>query len=365
MTKFVITLFVFLNTLFVYANSEKLAKTTEKYNKAKTISYKATAFYPNPETDEITTFSTYYTIYNPRDKKYDFYSKSENQEEVYKNDVYTKINHLEKTYYRYENKLNQTEEMQFFRLSQFGPISLLKHNWNFVNDTIFAGKNLSHYSFVESENEYEGKKIKVEYNIYISDNYSISQFERKSFVDNILGQTVTYKFDDYTFSNKKSKLSYSLPKNYSLKYFERIENLQPLTENTKIPIFEAIDIKGNTISSENLISKTLILFSSTSCGYSKMVSDFINDANFKLNDDIKLINFFGSDSKENAVRISKKYAQIFPIIANRRDIEKEYGISGYPVLYLVNEKGIITETVDGADNILPFLNKLNANQNKK
>jgi len=362
MTKFIITLFAFLNTLFVFANNEKLEKTREKYVKAKAISYKATAFYPNPDTDEITSFSTYYTIYNSNVNKYDFYSKSENQEELYKNDIYTEINHSEKAYYQYENKLNQIEEMKSFRLSLYGPISLLNYHWNFVNDTIINEKKLSHYSFLESENKFENKTIKVEFHIYISLDYCISKFERKSYVDNKLGQTVTYKFDDYKFSNKKRNFNYSLPENYSLKYFERIENLQPLAENTKAPFFEAIDIIGNKISTENLIGKTLFLFSSTNCGYSKMVNDFINDTNFRLSNDIKLINFYGSDFKENAIRISKKHTQNYPIIADRKDIEKEYGVSGYPLLYFINEDGIITETIDGTDKILPFLKKLNVNK---
>lgn len=363
MTKLILTLFAFLNALFVFANNGKLEKAKEKYSKANSISYKQTAFYPNPETDEIKGFSVDYTLYNFRDNGYDFHSKSEHQEELYLKDIYTEINHDEKAYYQYENMLNQVEEMKSFRLYLYGPIALLKHNWNFVNDKILNEKKLSHYSFVESENKYENKTIKIEFHIYISADYSISQFERKSYVDNKLGQTVTYKFDDYIFSTKKHNFNYSLPDNYSLKYFERVENLQALSENTKAPNFEVIDIMGNKISLESLTGRTLLLFSSTNCEYSKIVSDFINDKNFNLSNKIKLINFYGSDSKENIIQYSKKHSKNYPIIADRKDIEKEYGISGYPVLYLVNENGIITETVDGADNILPFLKKLTKNNN--
>lgn len=91
----------------------------------------------------------------------------------------------------------------------------------------------------------------------------------------------------------------------------------------------------------------------------------INDTIFKLSDDIKLINFYGSDSKENAIKVFKKHKQIYPIIANRTDIEKEYGISGYPILYLIDENGIIKATVDGADKILPFLKNLNMKKNNE
>lgn len=361
MVKFTITFFTFLNTMFVFANNGKLEKAMEKYNNSKSISFRTTAFYPNPDTDEITSFSTHYTVYNFRDNTHDFYSKSKNREESYKNEIYTEVNHAEKTYYQYENRLNQIEEMKDFHLSLYGPIALLKHHWNFVNDTILNKKKLAHYSFVQSERRFENKTIKIEFHIYISLDYCILKFERKSYVDNKLGQTVTYKFDDYKFSNKKNNFNYSLPKNYSLKYFERIEALQPLVENTKAPIFEAKDIMGNKISIESFTGKTLLLFSSTNCGYSKTVSDFINDANFKLNNAIRLINLYGSDSIENTIKYSKKQAKNYPIIADRKDIEKEYGISGYPVLYLIDENGVIIETVDETDKILPFLKKMNVN----
>lgn len=359
MTKLIITLFTFLNALFVFANNGKLDKAREKYSKANSISYRQTAFYPNPDTDEIKSFSTHYKIYNFHDNKYDFHSKSEKQEELYQDDVYTEINHDKKAYYQYENMQNQVEEMKSFRLSLYGPIALLKHNWNFVNDTVLDEKKFSHYSFVESESKYENKTIKIEFHIYISADNSLSQFKRKSYVDNKLGQTVTYKFDNYNFSNKKSNFNYLLPENYSLKYFERVENLQALKENTRAPNFQVIDIAGKRISLESLTGgRTLLLFSSTNCGYSKTISDLINDKYFKLDDKIKLINFYGSDSKENIIQYFKKQSKNYPVIADRKDIEKEYGISGYPVLYLVNENGIITETVDGADNVLPFLKKL-------
>ena len=150
-----------------------------------------------------------------------------------------------------------------------------------------------------------------------------------------------------------------------MKYFERVENLQALKENTKAPNFQVIDIAGNRISLESLTGRTLLLFSSTNCGYSKTVSDFITDENYKLDDEIKIINFYGSDSKENIIQYFKKQSKNYPIIANRKDIEKEYGISGYPVLYLVNENGIITKTIDGSDEILPFLKKLLTNNKSK
>ena len=365
MAKLIITLFAVLNSLFVFANHGKLEKAREKYREAISISYRQTAFYPNPDTDEVKSFSLYYTLFNFRDNGYDFHSNSKKQEELYHNNIYTEIKHDEKAYYQYENMQRQVEEMKSFRLSLYGPIPLLKHNWKFVNDTILEEKKLSHYSFIESENKYENKTIKIEFHIYISGDNSLSQFERKSYVDNKLGQIVTYKFDNYNFSNKKSNLIYTLPENYSLKYFERVENLQALKENTKAPNFQVIDIAGNRISLESLTGRTLLLFSSTNCGYSKTVSDFITDENYKLDDEIKIINFYGSDSKENIIQYFKKQSKNYPIIANRKDIEKEYGISGYPVLYLVNENGIITKTIDGSDEILPFLKKLLTNNKSK
>ncbi|WP_411897594.1 TlpA family protein disulfide reductase [Elizabethkingia occulta] len=365
MSKFITLSFALVSTAFVYANDIKLENTRQKYNSATSISYRSTAFYPNPDTDEITTSSVFYTIYNLKNMAFDFHSQNDDTEEIYKNGIYTEIKKSEKAYYQYENKQNQDEAMQSSRLAQYGPVALLKHKWKHIEDISADEKLQSHYSFIEDEHEYKGKIIKTIFHLYITPDNSISKFERKSYVDNKLGQTVTYIFSNYTFSNKKEPFNYFLPRNYSLKYFERIEQLKPLKENTGAPLFEAIDINGNKVYLNTFPTESkLLLFSSTNCGASKVVNDYVSQADYALNNNITLINIFSSDSVENVTKYFRNKQANNIIITNRKDLETGYGISGYPVLYMIDKEGIITKVADGSDQVISLLKEVSRATNK-
>jgi hypothetical protein len=353
-------LFLLLNFVDLYCQVPDIEKAKRKYFQANVISYKTTAYYPNPETDETSVINISYTIYKPLNKDFEFYSTGESSEEFYKNGFYHHINHAEKTIFEYENKDNQNSAISSSRLKQLGRTTLLKKKWNFIDETQFDGKIHTHYSNMESISYFEGKEIKVEFHIYISENFNLTKFERKSFVNGKLGQTVTYLYSNYIFFDKTTNLKVVLPKNYALKYFERQDSLKPLTKNTKAPSFEAIDLSGKPLSFKaKKENQTLLLFSSTNCGYSKIISDYLLSSAFNLNSQTELINIFGSDSKSNVTRYFVNKEVKFPVIADEKNLEKQFGINGYPLLYLINEDGFITETLDGSSEILPFLKNLN------
>lgn len=354
MNRFLISLIVLLNFSFLFAKND-LEKTREIFNKYKSVSYVLTAFYPNPETDEVSTFKTYYIVNNYKNEKFDFYSRSENSEEIFKNGIYTKVNNQEKTVSQYEQKENQKNAINNSRLVLYGPTFVLKHNWKYENDIIIKGVNYSRYSFIESVTKYEEKSIKVEFNIFISPKNLISKLERKSYVDNKLGQTVTFEYSDYKFSKKEINFNVPSKEKYALIYFER-NNLNPLEVFTKAPSFVAKDLQNNEISDKYFINKnTLLLFSGTNCGASIEISNFINNENFNLSKGLNLINFYATDNKDIVNKFFKTRTQNFPIIADKKEIEKDYQVSGYPVLYLIDDKGIIIKSLQGLEPIMEYL----------
>ncbi|WP_313100586.1 redoxin domain-containing protein [Epilithonimonas sp.] len=358
MNKLLISLLLLLNFSFLFAKND-LEETRKKFSKNKSVSYVLTAFYPNPDTDEVTTFKTFYIINNYNSNNFDFYSKRDNSEEIFKNGNYFEINNSEKNFSQYELKENQANAIKNSRLVQYGPTFILKNNWKYENDILINGVNNSRYSFIESVRKYGEKTIKVEFNIFISPKNLISKLERKSYVDDKLGQTVTFDYSDYKFSKKEMNFKTSPKEKYALKYFER-SNVNPLKVSTKAPSFVAKDIENNEISDENFINKnTLLLFSSTNCGASKMVSDFITTENFKLPNNLNLINFYATDKKELVVKFLKNKKQNFPIIADQKEIEKKYQVSGYPILYLIDDKGLVTQSLYGTEPIIEYLKSKN------
>lgn len=221
------TILLLLSITQLCAQVPDLEKAKRKYFQANVISYKETASYSNPKTDVMSVTNVLYTIYKPQNKDFEFYSKNETSEEFYKNGLYYHVNHAEKIIYEYENKSNQKAAIFSFRLRQFGPTTLLKKKWTFIDETQIDGKIHTHYSNVESINDDKGKQVKVELHIYVSGNFNLTKFERKSFVDGNPGETITYLFSNYISYDKTTNLKVLLSKNYALKYFERQDALQP------------------------------------------------------------------------------------------------------------------------------------------
>ncbi len=355
MNKVLITFLIILNSSFLFGNNVKLEKARQKYDSYKSIAYKTIAQYPNPETEEVTSFDVFYIVNNYKTKSFEFYSKTDNSEEFYEKGDYSNVNNAEKSIFKYEKKKNQASAIQNSRLVQYGPTFLLKYNWKYEDEIEVNKEVQSHYSFLAETNQYEGKTIKAEFHIYITQNYTISKFERKSYVDNVLGQTITFQFSNYNFSKKEIKLKSTLPKNYALKYYERSE-IKPLEKGIKAPAFNVKDITNIEFSSQNFVGhKTLFLFSSTSCGASKIVFDYLNSEDFKIPNNLKFANAYASDKKESVEKYFKNKTSNFPIIVAHKEIETKYQISGYPVLYLINEKAEIAEIYDGYVDIIKFL----------
>ncbi|MCW3466960.1 TlpA family protein disulfide reductase [Chitinophaga nivalis] len=333
-----------------------LEKTKQKYRNAKLISYTQTAYYPLPDVDLVDSNTVSYTIFNPANYDFEYFARRGSIDEAYQKKIFTEVRHNEKTYYRYEDTVNQSGYLKSSLLKKYGPVSLLTHEWTYVNDTLMAGVSYADYSRIESSWEYEGKKIVVKHHIYISPDYSIARFERKNYVEGKLTQIVIYKFYNYVFEAKASKTAFTTPEKYSLKYFERIKKLKPLEPGVKVPPFKGIDIRNSEIELSKFIGKkTLLLFSATNCGYSQLVTDHINQSDFILEGNIRLINFFGSDLKERVTKYLKRYKVNYPVITDRKDIETEYGISGYPILYMLDENGILSKSLSGSSDIIGFL----------
>ena len=227
MKKIISIILLLLSITQLCAQVPDLEKAKRKYFQANVISYKETASYSNPKTKAMSVTNVLYTIYKPQSKDFEFYSKNETSEEFYKNGLYYHVNHAEKTIYEYENKDNQNAAISSSRLRQFAPTTLFKKKWTFIDETQIDGKIHTHYSNVESINDDKGKQIRIELHIYISGNFNLTKFERKSFVSGKPRESITYLFSNYIFYDKTTNLKVLLPKNYALKYFERQDSFQP------------------------------------------------------------------------------------------------------------------------------------------
>lgn len=342
-----------LQSLFVFAKND-LEKTRQYFNTFQSVQYSATAFYPNPNTEQVTVFHTFNIINKYQKKNFEFYVKSDAFEEIYANGIYKKLDVEKKTVLQYENLANQKNTLENSRIILYNPAFLLKHQWEYVEKINVDGVLHSHYRWIAAKDVFEGKEILTEYHIYISPQYLISKFERKNFLDRNLNQTITYLFSGYRFLKNAARLPLFSAKEYSLQYIERID-ISPLKPNIKTPEFSTKDITGKSFSQQDFLDKkTLLLFSNTNCGISEMISNIIYSKKFALPQNMQLINIFGTDSVEDVKLFFRNKTMKFSVIAQDQSMETKYQISGYPVLYLINEEGMITQTFEGFEAITDY-----------
>jgi hypothetical protein len=343
----------------LFQPDDRLERAREQYSIAHSISYQQTAYYPIPDVDIVDSAEMSVMIFNPGRSDYEFLVTRGEVDEVYQDGVFSEVRHSEKAYYRYENRENQKNYLSNSNLGKYGPVSLLKHQWDYLSDTLLEGQSHAHFMRVEKAWEYEGKQIVVEHHIFFSPSDLLIRFERRNHVDGILTQTVTYRYDDYRFDQDVLSPEASAPERYSLKYFERADKLRALEKGAQAPDFEAIDTRENTVSFGKAPRKqTLLLFGSITCGYSQLVIDHISQTGFRLKDEVDMLTFLGSDSQDHAVKYLDRFPLASSVIADRRDIETAYGIAGYPILYLVDQNGLVVESLAGSSGIIELIDEL-------
>ncbi|MBN7802618.1 redoxin domain-containing protein [Algoriphagus aestuariicola] len=325
------------------------------------MSYHQTAYYPIPDADIVDSSKMFVVIFNPGLLDYQFLVSRMDVDEVYQDGIFSEVRHKEKAYYRYEKSENQKSYMESSLLNKYGPISLLQHEWKYLNDTALSNRQYGHFMRIEREWVYEEKQIVVEHHIFLSPDDLIARFERRNYVDGALTQTVTYRYDEYQFDQHTLSPRASSPELYSMKYFERVDKLKALEKGTSAPHFEGRGTNGEEIVfGKELSEQTLLLFGSISCGYSQMVIEHISQEQFKLKNGVALLTFLGSDTRERAVKYLEKFPLSNPVIVDRRDIETSYGIAGYPILHLIDQNGTITESLAGSSGIIELLDRLAA-----
>ena len=120
--------------------------------------------------------------------------------------------------------------------------------------------------------------------------------------------------------------------------------------NNKLPSFELIDLKGQKISSKELLGKKIhINIWSTTC--KPCIEEFPELNELKKNYEKQGYVFIGiapeSDRKINKL-LAKRHLD-YNIIPNAQEYLDELGVEAFPVNLFVDEKGIIKKVIHGAN----------------
>jgi len=355
MKSIIITLIAF--STFTFFNDDPLSllqKAQSKINGSGYFRYDYTILWPNP-VGEVDTVSGTGTFSRQSNQYYGYnYIKigKDGSDLVYIDNEFKLTQHEERTVVLYTEEDIQKNK-NFITDNSFAkntPVVFLnRKNWRFMKDTTLLGNEYSAYRILDKDTVVENNKIYVELYAFINKTTAqLDRYERRAFLNNKKSQTIIYSFSGYEFSKDKKQLNYTLPENYRTQVGMKKEKLTLLKEGQPAPLFLLSDLKGNPVNLQAMRGKkTLLVFSTINCGYCKLALDHFNKKGYQLPASLTGAYLFPEDKIEKMSGYAQKIKIPFSTVANAKNTGKDYGVSGYPTFFLINEQGIIEKVVVG------------------
>ncbi len=321
-------------------NPQKLLNQTQiKMLGYESINYYQKAFYPNP----MGTFDTLETsnLLSKNEKSlggYDYITKSGGKDLVDIGGEFKSIIHSDKTVHL---------QVRDPRIMRYSPLTFLRQtDWKFVSDTILDEKKLSDYYRVEKDTIVGGNKIYTEQHIFINTSSKLlERFERRNYFKEKLSQTIVFEYSNYNYDKTGSKLTYNVPVDYTFSSGKNSKTC--LKEGQEAPRFIGKDLQNNPFNLEDYHgNKVLLVFSTIRCGACIMTLEHFNQKDYHLSDKISAVYIYPIDKQKEVIEYVNKVTAPFPVISNAKEIGEIYGVSRFPSLFLIDEKGII-EKVSG------------------
>jgi peroxiredoxin len=330
--------------------SDLLEKSRKHVREQHSIAYRYTAYWPNPveEVDTLRGECRFVAGKQPL-FRYDFVAKARGRDMTYIDGVYREVVHDER---KVELHPDVEKAVRMFTKSliplKYSPIVLLDRSWQYVRDTTIV-HSLAGYRTVDIDTVVNGNRVYVELWLYIGKDSKVPEwYVQQSYFKGKRGQRVEFEFADYTLSRKVEPLVYTLPVGYRSEVFGSNSRPQVLQAGTEAPVFQVVDLQGKPVDLKALRGKKVLLnFSTINCGYCKMAIDHMNRKDFALPDNVVGVYINPVDKPDRVVSYAQKSRISFPVVADARTIGTLYGVSGYPTFFLIDEKGVIQETVVG------------------
>lgn len=334
---------------------ELLTEAQNKFYKNQ-ISYITEAHFPVPDTKLVnkTFYETSLLFDETDDLGYQFVQKSDDKDIIYDNSELKVLYHndkktqiLQPKHFNDNNQFVNVSDGQFIR-KRWSPLGLLKHDWEFKQDSLIDKVNHKNFSRVVYDTVLEGKAIRTEQHIFINPDALLTRFERRNFQDNVNSQTLTFIYSDYKFNKTSKQLSYSIPSSYVTQYGIIRKDVKKVNEGDIATSFEAKSMDGQLINTAKYKGQKYILnFSVINCGNCKASLDYINQDSYTYNKDIPML-YINPEDTDDMMKTYREDINIdFPVITNAAEIAADYGVTSFPRFFVIDESGKIEKIVIG------------------
>ena len=348
------------------ANGQDLLRLAqEEIDKHERVSYKQTAFYPNP-VGSIDTVNVTANFQKSKSSlvEYDFIIQKHffNSDVIHIDGRFRSVRHKDEAVVLYpENNPAEVKHMiEILPDFEYSPITLLsRSDWEFVSDTLIGGQELKEYFRVVTDETRDGNTIYTEQHIFLNpDSKLLEQWERRNYYNGNL-QKVVYTYSDYNLTSSGDPLSYEFPSEYRSELYGNQYRSKILEAGQQAPGFSGSNLQGSSIDLEDYRGKKVLLnFSSIGCPHSQDALRYMDEEGFQLAGNIKPLFLSIWDRKEDVVEYFKQINGPLTVILDAEEISEMYGVSDTPTFFLIDEKGNIEKVAGGFDK--EFLNTLKA-----
>ncbi len=350
------------------ANGQDLLRLAqEEIDKYERVSYKHTAFYPNP-VGRIDTVNVTANFQKSKSSlvDYDFiiqkHSFNSNSGVIHIGGRFRSVRHKDETVVLYpENAPDAVKHMiEILPDFEYSPVTLLnRSDWEFVSDTLIGGQKLKEYLRVVTDEIRGGNTIYTEQHIFLNpDSKQLERWERRNYYNGSL-QKIVYTYSDYNLISSSDSLSYEFPPEYRSELYGKTNRSMLLKAGQQAPVFSGSNLQGSSIDLEDYRGKKVLLnFSSIECPHSEDALRYMDKESFQLAGNITPLFLSIWDRKEDVVEYFAQIDASLTVILDAEKISKLYGVSGTPTFFLIDEKGNIEKVADGFDK--EFLNSLKA-----
>ncbi|REG78497.1 peroxiredoxin family protein [Algoriphagus antarcticus] len=285
---------------------------------------------------------------------YNYIGEKETSAIVYLDDVLMQVDHKESTVKVYDDE--QAEQFESMASSntflKFSPIILLKMEpWKYNADTVINGKTFFDFLNVEMDTLIGDKQIYLVNHLIINPaNSFLTYYSRRLFHNGEHSQFIDIEFLEYDFSINEERLSYLPPQTYTSKVADQKDSRQLLSKGEMAPDFKLKDLDGNTVRLSDYRGRKVFLdFSMIRCGWCKIALDEFNRPDFQFKDEIVPLYINPVDEQDKIEKYVANVKVPFPVLTNAKQVGEDYGVSGYPSFFLIDESGKIEMVFAGYD----------------
>ncbi|GAB3217748.1 TlpA family protein disulfide reductase [Algoriphagus aestuariicola] len=313
------------------------------------VQFRQEMVWESPSLEEFDTIR--YTIDFRKNPKaffgYDFVGSRDGFESRYVEGIEYGIDHQDSTV-KTADVLDSTR-IQYSMLRTFNPLVLFENDpWKYIGDTTIQQQKLLQYMWVEMDTVIMDKKVYLENHLWINPANLLPEFySRRLYHDGQRNQLIESTYEDWVLEEKAEPFVLDFPKGYLTKVEGSTES--PLLKvGTQAPDFELEDANGNLVKLSDFRGKKVLLdFSIINCGWCKIALEQFAKEDYKFADDIVPLYVNPEDSWEKLKKYQSRVTVPFPILADAKEVGKEYGVNGFPTFYLIDETGKIEEVAQG------------------